>query len=74
MEGSKAGNSSGGKKKRGGKFRRAQLRNMLLTKTVDRLMRGRLRDRHLKQPIELREVELAVPNWPRAFECLYPVT
>ena len=56
MEGSKAGNSSGGKKKRGGKFRRAQLRNMLLTKTVDRLMRGRLRDRHLKQPIELREV------------------
>jgi len=70
VEGSKAGNSSGGKKKRGGKFRRAQLRNMLLTKTVDRLMRGRLRDRHLKQPIELREVELAVPNWPRAFEGL----
>jgi len=56
--------------KRGAKFLRAKLRNLVLTQTVDRILKGKLRQRHLQQPIELREIELPVPHWPRAFEGL----
>jgi predicted MPP superfamily phosphohydrolase len=56
--------------KRGGKFRRAQLRHAILTKAVDKLTSGRLRTRHLSQPIELRQIELRVPDWPRGLEGL----
>ena len=55
-------------RKRGGKFRRAQIRHAILTKAVDRLTNGRLRKRHLDQPIELRNIELFVPDWPRGLE------
>ncbi len=57
-------------KKRGGKFRRAQIRHVILTKAVDRLMNGRLREKHLAQPIELRDIQLFVPDWPRGLEGL----
>jgi len=57
-------------RKRGGKFRRAQRRSVLFTRTVDRLLNGKLRERHLRQPIELREIDLPVPNWPRGLEGL----
>ena len=53
---------------RGGKFRRAQIRHAIFTKAVDRLLSGRLRSRHLAQPIELRSIELRVPDWPRGLE------
>ncbi len=56
------------KKKRGGKFRRAQLRNIFVTRAIDRLTQGRLRTRHLEQPIELREITLSIPNWPLGLE------
>jgi len=62
--------SSQAKTKRGGKFQRARVRQALFTRTVDRLLNGALRRRHLAQPIELREIDLQVPNWPRAFEGL----
>lgn len=55
-------------RKRGGKFRRAQIRHAILTKAVDRLTSGKLRSRHLSQPIELRNIELFVPDWPRGLE------
>jgi len=55
-------------KKRSGKFRRAQIRHAILTKAVDRLTNGKLRARHLSQPIEMRNIELRVPDWPRGLE------
>ncbi|MCE9619917.1 MAG: metallophosphoesterase family protein [Planctomycetes bacterium] len=57
-------------KKRGGKFQRAKLRQIIFTKAIDRILKGRLMRRHHAQPIAFREIEIAVPNWPRAFDGL----
>ena len=56
--------------KRGGKFQRAKLRQIIFTKAIDRILKGRLTRRHFEQPIAFREIEIAVPNWPRAFDGL----
>ncbi len=55
---------------RGSKFHRAKLRQIIFTKAIDRITQGRLTRRHLEQPIAFREIEIAVPNWPRAFDGL----
>ncbi len=50
------------------KFRRAKIRHFLFTIGPDRLMRGRIRRRHLAQDIVPREIEIASPLWPEAFD------
>lgn len=52
------------------KYRRARIRNFLFTIGPNRLSRGRLAARHLGQATELREIELASPLWPGAFDGL----
>jgi hypothetical protein len=44
------------------------VRNAIVTKLPDLLLGGRLRARHVAQPIELNEYTLASANWPRAFD------
>lgn len=51
-------------------FRTASARNLMLTVLPDKLLGGRLRARHLRQPIEVTELELASPTWPRDFDGL----
>ncbi len=46
-----------------GKFRRAKLRHKLFTLGPDFLLRGRLRERHLKNEIALRHFDVHLPNW-----------
>lgn len=46
-----------------GKFRRAKLRHKLFTLGPDFLLRGRLRERHLKNEIALRHFQVRLPNW-----------
>lgn len=52
------------------KYRRARLRNFLLTVGPNRLSGGRLGRRHLKQDVCIREVEASSPLWPKAFDGL----
>jgi predicted MPP superfamily phosphohydrolase len=44
------------------------VRNVIVTKLPDALLGGRLRARHVAQPIELNGYALASANWPRAFD------
>ena len=46
-----------------GKFRRAKLRHKLFTLGPDFLLRGRLRERHLKNEIARRHFEVRLPTW-----------
>jgi predicted MPP superfamily phosphohydrolase len=55
---------------RGLGFRTASARNLALTVLPDRLSGGRLRARHLAQPIELASLALSSPSWPREFDGL----
>lgn len=57
-------------KKLSGKFRRAKIRHFLFTVGPDRLMRGRIRRRHLAQDIVPRELEISSPLWPGEFDGL----
>ncbi|MBL9141206.1 MAG: hypothetical protein JNK53_05010, partial [Phycisphaerae bacterium] len=59
-------------KKRPGKasYLRAKVRHMLLTRTADKLTMGAMTRRHIRQPIELREVEVVAAGWPSAFDGL----
>ncbi len=57
-------------RKRRGKFRRARVRNFLFTIGPDRLTGGHMKRRHNQRDIAIREVELASPRWPSAFDGL----
>jgi uncharacterized protein len=52
------------------KYRRAKIRNFLFTVGPNRLSGGRLLKRHHAGDIRIREIEVASPNWPRAFDGL----
>jgi len=52
------------------KFRKAQVRHLVLTVAADRLSGGRLLRRHLAQEVEVRQVEILHPRWPAAFDGL----
>lgn len=52
------------------KFRKAQVRHLVLTVAADRLSGGRLLKRHLAQETVVRKVEVRHPNWPAAFDGL----
>ncbi|HVP72182.1 MAG TPA: metallophosphoesterase, partial [Phycisphaerales bacterium] len=65
------GRGNAGQTKRGktsGKFKRARIRHFLFTVGPDRLMRGRIRRRHMSQDIVPREIEISSPRWPSAFD------
>jgi len=51
-------------------YRTASVRNAIVTKFPDALLGGRLRARHIVQPIEIAERTLASANWPKAFDGL----
>jgi predicted MPP superfamily phosphohydrolase len=50
------------------KYLRAKVRQLLLSRTADRLTMGRLSRRHHNQSIELRQIEVKAVGWPRAFD------
>lgn len=52
------------------KFRKAQVRHLVLTVAADRLSGGRLLKRHLAQETVVRRVDVRHPNWPAAFDGL----
>jgi predicted MPP superfamily phosphohydrolase len=58
------------KSKTSSKFKRAKIRHFLFTVGPDRLMRGRIRRRHMAQNILPREIEITSPRWPAAFDGL----
>lgn len=51
-----------------GRLARAKLRHAVLTKLPDQIVGGALSRRHLAKAIDIRRVELAVPNWPSKFD------
>ena len=53
-----------------GKFRRAKARHVLFAAGPNKLSRGRLFKKHFDQSIDLKEVTIASPNWPSAFDNL----
>jgi len=55
---------------RSSKFRRARVRNFVFTVGPDRLSGGLISRTHLKRGIVVRELEIASPRWPRAFDGL----
>lgn len=52
------------------KYRRARIRNFLFTSGPNRLSGGRLARRHFEKNVRVRELEVASPRWPRAFDGL----
>lgn len=54
----------------GAKLTRAKIRHFIFTVAPNRLTRGLLKRRHLDQPVELRELTLHVPSWPKQWEGL----
>lgn len=56
------------KRRRSLSYHTANVRNAIVTKLPDVLLGGRLRARHVAQPIELNEYALSSTNWPRAFD------
>ena len=57
-------------RQRKGKYRRAKIRHLLFTIGPNRLSGGRMIRRHLSQDVTVREVEIASPLWPAAFDGL----
>jgi hypothetical protein len=53
-----------------GRYRRARVRKFLFTQGPDRLSGGRIARRHLAQDVTTRELEIASPLWPEAFDGL----
>lgn len=51
-----------------GKFLRARLRHALFTRAPDRLLGGKLLERHLETPIEVHRWRISLPEWPEAFD------
>jgi predicted MPP superfamily phosphohydrolase len=58
------------RRKTNSKYRRARIRNFLFTVGPNRLSGGRISRRHLAQDIVVRDIEIASPNWPKAFDGL----
>ena len=56
------------KRRRSLSYHTANVRNAIVTKLPDALLGGRLRARHVAQPIELNEYALWSAHWPRAFD------
>jgi len=56
------------KRSRSLSYHTANVRNAIVTKLPDVLLGGRLRARHVAQPIELNEYALSSAHWPRAFD------
>ena len=56
------------KRRRSLSYHTANVRNAIVTKLPDALIGGRLRARHVAQPIELNEYALWSAHWPRAFD------
>ena len=54
--------------RRTGKYHRARLRNLLFTHGPNRLTGGRMLRRHLASEVMIRELDLTIPNWPKAFD------
>jgi predicted MPP superfamily phosphohydrolase len=52
------------------RYHRAWWRHLFLTHAPDRITFGRLRRRLLETPIEIRQIEIHSPLWPRAFDGL----
>lgn len=57
-----------GRNGRSAKYHRAALRHLIFTSGPNRLSGGRLLRRHLAQEVQVREIELRSPRWPRAFD------
>jgi predicted MPP superfamily phosphohydrolase len=53
-----------------GRYRRARIRNFLFSVGPNRLTGGRVRRRHLGQETVAREIDVASPAWPSAFDGL----
>ena len=56
--------------RRTGKFLRAKLRHSIFTLGANRLSGGRLLATHLAKPLVVREFEVTMPGWPRAWDGL----
>lgn len=52
------------------RYHSATIRNALLTKLPDAILGGRLKARHVAQPIRIEDITLASAHWPRAFDGL----
>lgn len=57
-------------RKRAAKFRRARIRHFIFTTGPNRLTGGRITRRHMAQDVIVREIEIASPLWPEAFDGL----
>lgn len=55
---------------RGLAYHTASMRNAFLTRLPDALTGGRLKARHVAQPIEIAELAIHSAHWPRAFDGL----
>lgn len=58
------------KRQSSGKFKRARLRHSIFTRGADKLLGGRLLERHLGDEIEVHSHELCIPRWPSEFDGL----
>ena len=56
------------KSRSNGKFTRARLRHALFTRGADKLLGGRLLERHLEDQIEVHTHEVSIPHWPTEFD------
>lgn len=52
------------KSRSSGKFKRARLRHALFTRGADKLLGGRLLERHLEDSIEVHSFDVTLPRWP----------
>jgi len=59
-----------GKSQSSGKFKRARLRHSIFTRGADKLLGGRLLQRHLGDEILVRSHECPIPRWPSEFDGL----
>ncbi|MDP7029609.1 MAG: metallophosphoesterase family protein [Phycisphaerales bacterium] len=50
------------------KLRKARIRHFLITTGPDRLTRGWISRKHHEQGVVVREEQLVVPSWPKAFD------
>ena len=53
---------------RAGRLARAKLRHAVLTRLPDQIVGGALSRRHLAASIDVRKIEVRVPNWPKKFD------
>lgn len=58
------------KSKSKSKLNRARLRHAIFTRGADKLLGGRLRQRHLEDKIHVRSFDVAVPHWRSEFDGL----